>query len=378
MKHDPIPVTPEVVRWARSRAGFSLEAAREKFKKIEEWEAGTSSPTYPQLETMAGHFKVPVAVFFFPEPPELPRISETFRTLPESEFEAIPPRIQLLLRKAKAYQISLVELTGGKNPATRRIARELSFGTGDSIADMAGQVRDYLKVSIADQAGWASAEAALDNWRQILFDVGISVFKDAFRDSDYSGFSLYDDEFPIIYVNNSNAKTRQIFTFFHELAHLIFHTSGIDTPSDSFIERLPNDGRNIEIICNRFAAEFLLPEDVFEDAIVGKDPSETTAEELASYFHVSREFIYRRFLDRNLIDDATYGEAAHRWAEQVTSGTGGNFYYTRIAYLGADYINLALSRYHQNRIDDTQLAEHLDIKPRQIGTLEEYVSRGAA
>jgi Zn-dependent peptidase ImmA (M78 family) len=73
----------------------------------------------------------------------------------------------------------------------------------------------------------------------------VSVFKDAFRVDDYSGFCLYDDEFPLIYVNNSTSKTRQIFTLFHELAHLISHTSGIDTLRNDFIDRLPDNERKI-------------------------------------------------------------------------------------------------------------------------------------
>jgi Zn-dependent peptidase ImmA (M78 family)/transcriptional regulator with XRE-family HTH domain len=378
MKYDPIPVTPEVIRWARARAGFSLQEAGKKFKNIEDWESGIASPTYPQLERLAETFKVPVAVFFFPEPPVLPPISETFRTLPMQEFEQIPPHIRQLLRKAKSFQINLNELTGGKNPAVRQITHDLSLTTSEPVATMAQRVRSYLDTSVEGQTAWPSDEEALDNWRQILLDVGISVFKDAFRDSGYSGFCLYDEEFPIIYVNNSSAKTRQIFTLFHELAHLLFQTSGIDTPSDSFVERLPDHERIIEIICNRFAAEFLLPDDVFREAFAGKEPSESTAEELASRFHVSREFIYRKFRDRNLIDDATYSEAAQRWADQLTSGTGGNYYYTRITYLGENYINLAFSQYYQNRINDVQLAEYLDIKPRHLSTLEEYVARGAA
>ncbi len=43
-------------------------------------------------------------------------------------------------------------------------------------------------------------------------------------------------------------------------------------------------------------------------------------------------------------------------------GTGGNHPYTTIAYLGRSYINLAFGQCYQNRIDDTQLAEYLDIK----------------
>ena len=50
MKYDPIPATPDVIRWARDRAGFSLAEARQTFKNIEAWEAGEASPSYPQLE----------------------------------------------------------------------------------------------------------------------------------------------------------------------------------------------------------------------------------------------------------------------------------------------------------------------------------------
>ncbi len=75
---------------------------------------------------------------------------------------------------------------------------------------------------------WRNIDEALKEWRQAIYRVGIFVFKDAFREERFSGFSLYDDVFPIIYVNNSAAKPRQIFTLFHELGHLLFHTSGID------------------------------------------------------------------------------------------------------------------------------------------------------
>jgi Zn-dependent peptidase ImmA (M78 family) len=377
MKRETLPANPAIIRWARERAGFTIEEARKTLKSIERWEAGAASPSYAQLESMSDKFKIPIAVFFFPAPPSLPPISETFRTLPEHEFEQLPPRIRLLLRKAKAYQLNLIELTEGVNPAPHHIMHDIVFGEDIFIADAAQHVRQYLEVSIEEQSGWPSDEAALEKWRRALEAVGVSVFKDAFKVPNYSGFCLYDDEFPIIYVNNSNAKTRQIFTLFHELAHILFHTSGIDVLTDDFMQRLPADAQRIEIICNRFAAEFLLPENVFETAFAGRPPTEATAEDLADFFHVSREFIYRKFRDRNLISSAEYERASRRWAEQQNGGDGGgNYYYTKMAYLGSGYINLALSQYYQNRISDTQLAEYLDIKPRNISTFEEYVLRG--
>jgi Zn-dependent peptidase ImmA (M78 family)/transcriptional regulator with XRE-family HTH domain len=371
-----IAVNGDVITWARERAGLSPEEAAHKFPKIAAWETGTASPSYPQLESMADEFRIPVAVFFFPERPNVPRIEESFRTLPDTEFVRLPRRIQFLLRKAKAFQVGLYELTQGRNPAERLITRDLEFTVRMSPNTMAARVRDYLGVSLAQQTAWRNGDEALKEWRQALYRVGIFVFKDAFREESFSGFSLFDDVFPIIYVNNSAAKTGQIFTLFHELGHLLFHTSGIDPLDDQYVERLPDRPRHIEVLCNRFAAQFLLPEKAFEEAFAGQRPTEETAEMLAGRFHVSREFIFRKFLDRNLITREEYGRAARGWAAQKQEGSGGNPYRSKLAYLGRDYVALAFNQYHQNRIDETQLGEYLDMKPKNVGTLEEYFVRG--
>ena len=372
MANEGIPVNKELIAWARQRAGLSIADAEKKFAQIAAWEAGEALPTYPQLERLADELKLPVAAFFFPKPPTLPPIRESFRTLPDTEFNQIPRQVQFLLRKAKALQINLVEMTQGRNPSKRFITRDLVFRDIGSITLMAAQVREYLGINLADQDKWQDDEAALKAWRDTLQGVGVFVFKDAFRVDGYSGFSLYDDEFPVIYVNNSSTKTRQIFTLFHELAHLLFHTSGIDPIEDRYVPRLPDQQRRIEILCNQFAAEFLVPEAAFRSAMADRERSEQTAMQLAQRFHVSREVIYRKFLDRGWIDQAVYTRAAKEWAAQKTGGSGGNWYYTHITYLGRDYISLAFRQYHQNRIDDAQLAEYLDTRPRNLGTLEEY------
>jgi Zn-dependent peptidase ImmA (M78 family) len=377
MSREGIPVNRDVITWARERAGMSPDEAAEKFPKIAAYEAGTVLPSYPQLEAMATEFRIPVAVFFFPERPNVPPIQETFRTLPDAEFSKLPRRIQYLLRKAKAFQLGLSELTQGRNPAARLITREVEFTARMSPDVMAARVRNYLGVTLEQQTAWRDDDEALKQWRQTLLSVGIFVFKDAFREERFSGFSLYDDVFPIIYVNNSAAKTRQIFTLFHELGHLLFHTSGIDPQDHGYIDRLAERSRNIEVLCNRFAAQFLVPERAFEAALAGMRADERTAEILAARFHVSREFIFRKFLDRDLITQDDYVLAARRWVEQKQGGTGGDSYWNKLAYLGRDYVALAFSQYHANRITETQLGEYLDMKPKNVGTLEEYFVRAA-
>ncbi len=374
MTREQIPITPEVVRWARERARFSIDEARVDFQEIGAWEQGESFPTYPQLERLSETFKVPIAVFFFPRPPNLPPIRDSFRTLPDAQFDTLPREVRFLLRKAAALQINLAELNEGRNPVENFILRDLNFTLDMDIREMARRVRAYLGVTLAVQTTWINSDSAFDAWRESLESHGVAVFKDAFKNDFYSGFCLYDETFPLIYVNNS-VKTRQIFTLFHELAHLLFHTSGINTLADEPADDLSPRNRQIEVLCNQFAAEFLLPAAQFEFDIRELSRSVETAALLANRYSVSRESIFRRFLDRGEITREQYRLAADQWAGQRQAGSGGNHYWTKIAYLGTNYLNLAFSRYYQNRISEPELADYLDTKVKNLSNLESYFSR---
>lgn len=377
----------DIIVWAREKAGYKPGDPRilKDFPKLDDWERGNGRPTYPQLERLADKLKVPVSVFYFPERPDFPDIEETFRTLGTAILDNIPPKIRLLLRKARAFQIGLDELNLGRNPAARIITKELQPPVSSSVDTIANDVRGFLGVSLEEQLGWKNADIAFKEWRKAFYISGVYVFKDAFGQENnlYSGFSLYDSEFPVIYVNNSTARTRQIFTLFHELAHLLFNTSGVDTVNDAFIDTLQDDSRRIEIICNRLAAKILVPDEFFNDYFEAEfgfhrisEDSRELAGDMAEELNVSREMIYRKLLDRELISQAEYRDAAKAWAAQrkIRKG-GGNKYYSWIAYLGREYISLAFQRYYQNQITYEQLGDYLDIKPRNLNKLEDYLVR---
>ena len=375
-----LPITPAVVQWARERAGYSMGDAVRHFKKIATWEAGEALPTYAQVEQMAERFKIPVAVFFFPKPPALPPIEQSFRTLTAADFAAIPRTVRLFLRRGQAMQLNLAELNDSKNPAGRVISRDLKPSTSTSLDKIAALVRDYLGVSIDEQASWKSVDEAVEKWREVFATkAGVHVFKDAFRAPSYFGFCLYDDEFPVIYINNSSAKSRQIFTLFHELGHLLFHTSGIDMIDDHFIDHLGGAEQKIEIICNGLAARVLVPDAVLDKFLKDAKIGRPLATQLANYFSVSREVIYRKFLDRGLIDAGEYVAAAKEWAAQLKGRdeeSSGNYYNSQRAYLGQRYIDLAFTRYYQRRFDRGQLAEYLNLKPKNLPTFAEKFAGG--
>lgn len=375
-----LPITPEVIRWARETAGLSIDQVVEKIGRkrvtpdvVLAWEDGSQSPNYAQLERLAYDiYKRPLAIFFFPEPPEETTPRQSFRTLPDYEIELMPARIKLLLRKAKALQLNVSELYEGVNPSDKQIIRDLSFKPQDSASTIAATVRKYLSVDLNRQFKLKSSEDAFKFWREVLEENGIFVFKDAFKEDSFSGFCLYDDRFPVIYVNNSKYFTRQSFTLFHELAHLLFKTGGIYIGQDEYIDHLAGDNRLIEILCNRFAGEFLVPTLDFQKRIHGHSADESTIQNLADTYHVSREVILRKLFDLDLVDQSYYQARVDAWAQEGSGGkgAGGNYYFNMGVYLGHPYIEKAFSRYHQNHIAVEQLADYLGVKVKSVPGME--------
>lgn len=378
---DQIPISPAVLKWARERAGYSLEELSKNHKKLDEWENGESFPTYAQLEQLSDKLKCPVAVFFFPEPPETEDIEKSFRTLPEITLQQIPRTIKMLLRKAKAMQINLYELSDGINPAKNHILEDIKADVNTQIYETAKSIRDYLEVSVEDQSSWANVDKAFESWRKILNEHGIFVFKDAFKIPEFSGFCLYDPTFPIIYINNSLPKTRQIFTLFHELGHLLFNTSGVDKEHDDYIALLRNKEKEIEVFCNKFSGIFLVPDDDFNQTIKNIKVTDDSIQKIATKYKVSREVILRKLLDRKIVNKHFYDKKAEEWKGQISAekkASSGDYYNNQITYLGDYYLNLAFTKFHQNKFNDQKLADYLNIKPKNVRNLEEKFARRGA
>jgi len=385
-----IPVNPDMLSWARETGGFDIPDVVVKLKRkritsetVKSWEKGTTSPTYAQLERLAYEiYKRPLALFFFPEPPEEETPKESFRTLPQEEIDLLEPRLLYLVRQAKVMKENLRELFDGVNPAKKQVCSDITIHSSDTISDIAKTVREYLGVGLDKQYALTTNDKALKYWRGVLERHGVFVFKDAFKDDECSGFCLYDNVFPIIYINNSQAKIRQIFTLFHELAHLLFRTGGIDLRHDDFVQRMRGPNKRVEVFCNKFAGEFLVPTEDIKPQIRNQTIDDNLLTRLARKYSISREVILRKCLDLNYITKAFYEVKVKYWNEERLTrgkaGPGGNPYYTKGAYLGSYYIETAFGKYYQGAISKPQLADYLGMKEVHVSTFEGYVLHGGS
>lgn len=377
-------MNPQILRWAREGLGLSVEEVAERMRRpvevVRAWEEGSQTPTFNQLERLAESvYKRPVAVFFFPTPPPEPPVEGDFRTLPESEFDRLERDTRLAIREAKAYQLSIAELSGGVNPAGEDlITRRVRVGEGVPVAALAASVREHLDIPLETQQSWRSAEVAFKAWREAVEAAGVHVFKRSMEQREISGFCLHHPEFPLILVNNSTPHTRQTFTLFHELAHLLFGISSITTTDFRFLDRLEGSARLVEMRCNAFAAEFLVPEGSFPWNEVDPTDWEETASRIARLYSVSREVILRRLLEHGHVSRDTYERRAQEWIDQGLAArgqgrSGGSYYANQSVYLGNAFLDLGFSQYRAGNVSRAELADHFGMRAETVGRLEDYL-----
>lgn len=209
-------VNGKIIRWAREYYNMTPDEAAVAIDvdlpRYLSWEEGTEHPTYAKLKRISDVFHKPSAVFFLPEPPDIPSVRGDLRTLPNVVINRFSKSVIIQLEKAKVYQLNLQELYGNKKSI---IANRRTFPK--DTHRLCEYLREKLEFPISAQKARKNTKVVFNYFRDKFYDLGIYVFKDAFKDDGVSGISMNDDFFPVIIINNSMSYARQIFTLFHEL-----------------------------------------------------------------------------------------------------------------------------------------------------------------
>lgn len=375
-------VNGEIIRWAREFYNMSPDESAQAIgvdlSRYLSWEEGTEFPTYAKLKKISDVFRKPSAIFFFPEPPQLPSIKGDLRTLPDEIVNSFSKNVIIQFEKAKVYQLSLEELYGVKESI---ISQRSSFPKDiDQLCDF---FRMQLTFPISAQKARKSTKVVFEIFREKFYDLGIYVFKDAFKDNRISGICLNDDHFPVIIINNSMSFARQIFTLFHELYHLISDTSGAEIIRDDYYVALDARQTEIERTCDSFANAFLVPMNDFEQELKKKPLDEERIEELATLYSVSKEAIMYKLYKMGKMSSAEYNDLkeffygdAIRAKDKKKETRGGNHYNTKMSYLGSRYTGDVFNQYFSGKIDSFRASEMLQTKVDHLPNLETVFFRG--
>jgi Zn-dependent peptidase ImmA (M78 family) len=334
-----VAVKPELLRWARERAGLEPEELAQRFPRLREWEAERAQPTFKQLEQYARATHAPFGYFFLPEPPveELP--IPDFRTAAGRRVQRPSPNLLdtiFLCQQRQEWYREYAQLQG-QEP----LAFVGSANLPGDVAATAATMRGQLRFDVEERRGIPTWAEALRRFIEQADALGVLVMVNGvvannnhrrLDPNEFRGFALADPLAPLIFINGADTKAAQIFTLAHELAHVWLGQSAL-----SDVEPIAAPTQAVEAWCNRVAAELLVPLALIRQEYRRGEDLRGAVERLARYFKVSTLVVLRRIHDAGGITRERLREAYAAELERlqkVPRGSGGNFYLTQGARIG--------------------------------------------
>lgn len=374
-----VPISGEVLRWAREESGLTEAELAERIERAETediraWEAGTSQPTRGQFTKLVNILRRPSAVFFLPEPPRAAGMPTMFRSSPALDGHKLGPDEALQVRWARRLQeiVSWVLRDEGREPALMGRYSVATDPIGPADAE-----RKKSKIPITIQTAWRNPWEAFRAWRDYLEKCDVLVLQLEMGKNGIRGFGAWDEYAPLVAVNTAYHPTARTFTLFHEFGHLLTRT---DAACKNFIRPTSQDDA-AERWCERFAAAFLLPEkDLLEAADKhGVTPSSPTrdpdkAQLIANRFKVSMRATAIRLQEVNLAKPGLYSAVAARfaakdWTESSGGGGGQPATQKRIRQLGNRLTGTLVEAADRGRLTTRDLADFLRLKTGQLDDL---------
>ena len=342
-KHSRVTIQPNLLTWARERAGLSLDSLANKFPKITEWEAGELRPTLKQIEDFSKSVHVPIGYLFLPEPPR--------ESLPIPDFRTVSDRA---ITRLNVNLLDTIYLCQERQAWYRDYARLQRFTPMDFIGgaklshapiEAAKAISTRMNLSMDERSRLPSWAEALRRLMAQAEGLGILVMASSIvggnthrklEVSEFRGFALVDVLAPLIFINAADSKAAQMFTLAHELAHLWLGESGVsDTETGNAPEHLSaGQAGEVEHWCNAVAAELLMPMQAIREAYQRNTPLTDEIQRLAKRFKVSTLVVLRRLFDAGFLDEETLWQNYRQESERIAnldrggSSGGGNFYRT--------------------------------------------------
>ena len=373
-----VPVSPEMLRWACERAGIDVAHLAKRMPQLPAWVRSERQPTLKQLEKLAKLTHTPLGYLFLPEPPGERLPVPDYRTVPDTARGGRPSpdlldTLYTMQRRQEWLRESLVE----------NDVEPLAFVASASLADEPDVVGREMRRALGLDGGWAtkvsSWQVAVSELRREIEQLGVmAVINGVVGNNtsrrlsveEFRGFALTDPYAPLIFVNGADAKSAQMFTLAHELAHIWLGSEGV-----SGFDCLHPGGTEVEDWCNRTAAEFLAPTEEIRArwAIVRR--RESPFEALARTFKVSPVVAARRALDLNLVERSTFFDFYKRYVkrdrESGTEPSGGDFYKNQNTRIGELFATQVVRAAMEGRIG---FKEAYDLTGLRGGTFQKYAA----
>ncbi|OTA14124.1 hypothetical protein Xvie_03978 [Xenorhabdus vietnamensis] len=258
-----LQLSPTIIKWIASTQGVTTKHLAETLtpKKPHKLLAGEVSKSVAEkLAKLAG---IPFGYLFLDKPPEIdePQIPDFRKTinnisLSKNFFDTYHD----IQYKTEWYREYLKESGLDKKPSF--IGR---YTINSSVFEVSNDITETLNFDVSKIIKKVTLSSYFGVVTKLIENAGILVFKNSLVGNnphrkldvtEFRGFSIVDDIAPVVFVNGADTFSAQVFTLFHEVAHIWIGKGGI---SDWDYEN------KVESFCNKVAAEILMPTRLFQE-----------------------------------------------------------------------------------------------------------------
>jgi Zn-dependent peptidase ImmA (M78 family) len=341
-----VALEPNVLQWARKKAGLSEDALAKQVgvasSEVKDWESTGLIPI-KLVEQLAEKTKVAFGFLFSSEPPRQDLPIADFRRADPTENPA--PSDELLeaiydaqLKQAwyreylisnKASPLSFVGKASVQTP-TQEVASDIrsTLGIGFRLTEDANS---------PDEAWRETIEAAEESGILVLCagyvagNTRRSLSVDEFR-----GFAMTDKYAPLVFVNGADALAARFFTLAHEIAHIWIGATGLSNLAYTYAH-----GDAVETYCNSVAAEVLLPLAEMRARWSANINDANEVERLARRYMISRLVVVRRARDAGFFTEEEYKSYYRTLIAQAKKSKGG-LWYTNEKYQNSRQFSLTI------------------------------------
>ena len=374
-----VEVRPAMLTWARERSQLALAYLDKRFPRLQQWERGDARPTFRQLESFAKATHTPIGFLFLPEPPEERLPIPDLRTLAHRPARLSPDLLDTIYAMQRRQDWLREERLEGE-------ADPLEFVGNARLNDEPMAVGQEMRRAVGLDDGWAgevaSWEEAVSELCRRIEGLGVMAVVNGVVGNnthrklaveEFRGFALTDRYAPLIFVNGADAKSAQMFTLAHELAHVWL---GAEGEGISGFEGIFPGSDRIEKFCDQTAAEFLVPARELKERWREVKGTPDPFERVARYFKVSPIVAGRRAMDLRLVNRKTffdfYDAYTKRERQRTKATGGGDFYNNQNTRGGATFATSVIRAAMGGRLS---FREAYNLTGLRGGAFQEYAKR---
>ena len=368
-----------MLTWARERSQLALAYFDKRFPRLAQWERGDAKPTFKQLESFAKATHTPFGFLFLAEPPEERLPIPDLRTLAHRPARPSPDLLDTIYAMQRRQDWLREERLEGE-------AGPLEFVGNARLNDEPMAVGQEMRRTVGLGDGWSSEvpswEEAVSDLRRRIEGLGVMAVVNGvvgnnthrkLEVEEFRGFALTDRYAPLIFVNGADAKSAQMFTLAHELAHIWLGSEGEGI--SGFEGIFPGSDR-IEKFCDQTAAEFLVPARELKERWREVKGTPDPFERVARYFKVSPIVAGRRAMDLRLVNRETffdfYDAYTKRERQRAKATGGGDFYNNQNTRVGATFATSVIRAAMGGRLS---FREAYNLTGLRGGAFQEYAKR---